>query len=218
MLQMSVKSFLCQSNYRNIYKNAPIQILRYLGEAYHKQLAAKEKLRPIIPLLYYHGSDKWKFRQFENMFDSYPEAIKKYLPLYTSEFVNLGEMGERELNKLRNSMLHATLEVQRYCKDPAILISKLSHIGENLNPYLNHGFAIKILLYLLQTTEVTKNDFKGYLPKPIIDTVMSTYDQIKAEGVSEGIKKVILNSYDNGIEIKTIQVITGESIQKSMRF
>lgn len=37
--------------------NVTIQILRYLGEAYNKQLASKEILRPILPVLYYHGKN-----------------------------------------------------------------------------------------------------------------------------------------------------------------
>jgi predicted transposase/invertase (TIGR01784 family) len=202
--------------------NAPIQILRYLAEAYHKQLIAKEPLRPILPLLYYHGRKKWKFEQFENTFDSFPDIFRKYLPLYISEFVSLQELDEAALSKLRNSMLHATLEIQRYDADPATLIKRLHHIMNNLNPYINSGFVIKILIYLFQSTEITIEDFRQNLPQPIIDKAMSTYDRIKEEGKAEGIdegieknsEKSVLNAFDNNIDLKTIQIITGESLEK----
>jgi hypothetical protein len=69
-------------------------------------------------------------------------------------------------------------------------------------------------------------DFKGNIPQPITEKVMSTYDQIKAEGVNEGIEqgieqgikkgieKAILNAFDNSIDLKTIQIITGENVDK----
>lgn len=138
-------------------------------------------------------------------------------------------MSENQLSNLRNGMLHAALEVQMYSANPTNLIERLRHIGENLNPYLNTGFAIKVLIYLLRTTEVTLKDFKQNLPEPIINKVMSTYDRIVAEGMEKGLeqgfeqglekgrfeerRKIILNSFDNGIDIKTIQIITGETVE-----
>ena len=60
--------------------------------------------------------------------------------------------------------------------------------------------------------------FKQHLPEPIIKKVMSTYDRIleqgRAEGIEKGIEKTILNAFDNNIDLKTIQVITGESLDK----
>lgn len=49
---------------------------------------------------------------------------------------------------------------------------------------------------------------------------MSTYDLIKKEGFSEEVEKgmkkertnAVLNAYDNNIDLKTIQIITGQSV------
>lgn len=205
-----------------IDSNVTVQILRYLGEAYHKQLTAKEPLRPILPVIYYHGNKEWKFEQFSRKFDKYPDLFIKHLPVYTTEFVDLSKLSEIELGKLRNSMLHATLEIQRFHSNPEALIQRLGHIAENLNPYLNSSFTIKILIYLLQTTEVTMEDFKRSLPTPLIEKVMSTYDRIMAEGIEKGVDKGVekervrgvLHAFDNGFDLKTIQLFTGESLEK----
>ena len=47
---------------------------------------------------------------------------------------------------------------------------------------------------------------------------MSIYDELIQEGctkgIAKGIEKGILNAFDNNIDLKTIQVITGESLDK----
>ncbi|HMQ47497.1 MAG TPA: Rpn family recombination-promoting nuclease/putative transposase [Saprospiraceae bacterium] len=49
----------------NIY----IQLLRYLTETYHYQYQNKQALQLTIPVVVYHGADKWQMRTFEDYFE-----------------------------------------------------------------------------------------------------------------------------------------------------
>lgn len=80
-----------------------------------------------------------------------------------------------------------------------------------------------ILLCLFSITEVKFEDFMRQLvdiPENVKDKIMNTYDLIKKEGFSEGVEKgmekertkAALNAYENNIDLKSIQIITGQSV------
>ena len=79
------------------------QLMRYLAEGYWQQLKNKQPLRPIIPLLFYHGKQRWRLKQMEDFFPNYPSIFQRYIPSFGIEFVSLIQMeGER----LELSLIH----------------------------------------------------------------------------------------------------------------
>lgn len=202
-------------------EHAVLQILRYLAEAYHAQAKAGKKLHPIIPVLYYHNSKKWEFRQLKEFFRDFPAILQSFIPSYQTLFISLNDLDDEKLTQLSNSMLSSALVLQRYYKDPEEVTERINQIMESLKPYWSKNFAYSILLYLFNITEFKFEDFQKQLvdiPENVKDKIMSTYDLIKKEGFSEGVEeertKAVLNAFDNNIDLKTIQIITGQSVEE----
>lgn len=74
---------------QNIY----IQLNRYLTEGYQQQSLdkAKKKLILILPIIIYHGKQKWQLKSFADYFELPDRRLKEYLPNYTYELVDLSK-------------------------------------------------------------------------------------------------------------------------------
>jgi predicted transposase/invertase (TIGR01784 family) len=217
------------------YKDPKVvfQVLEYLANGYQQQLKNKTKLKPIIPLIYYHGKERWKLKKLDSYFKDYDLVVQKYLPSYENVFINLTEMPEEQIMKLRNGMLKGALLMQRNHTDPKQLMQNIINITNSLNPYLHENFIDTIFVYMVQILETDKETLIDKLietSQKLNNKVMSIYDQLiqeglvkgriegRIEGVEEGmekgIEKTILNAFDNHIPLETIRLITGESAEK----
>ncbi|MFZ1751391.1 MAG: Rpn family recombination-promoting nuclease/putative transposase [Saprospiraceae bacterium] len=63
-------------------KHVLIQLGYYLFAHWSKVLAAKQKIKVIIPIIYYQGMKEWEKPEITAIFDNYPEVIKNYLPKF----------------------------------------------------------------------------------------------------------------------------------------
>ncbi|RRD93826.1 Rpn family recombination-promoting nuclease/putative transposase [Clostridiales bacterium COT073_COT-073] len=61
----------------------PIQILRYISEIWHHDLAQNHSLSPILPLVFHQGKKRWQYLQLkDHLPKELPAALLPYLPLY----------------------------------------------------------------------------------------------------------------------------------------
>lgn len=228
---ISLKICLLLEHKSYVEPNVNFQLLEYLALAYQKQLKEKKELELIIPILYYHGSEKWEYQSLQSHFTKFPIYLQKYLPNFAIEFINLQQLSQQQIQSLKHGLLRTALTVQRYYTDSEQLNKSIEQVLLNLNPYLESNFIDVIFVYLIQNDKLNKASFKKkleILPPEINSKAMSIYDELlqegiekgKAEGIVEGIEKgiekAILNSYNNGIALETIRLITGESIEKIM--
>ena len=81
------------------YKNrkTPFQILRYFVDIWESQLAKKEKLTPILPVVIYEGENKWDYPQIGEYFKDLPDKWKVYLPLYETLFLDFSLEKNKDL-------------------------------------------------------------------------------------------------------------------------
>ena len=201
--------------------NTTFQLLEYLALGYQKQLREKKKPELIVPILYYHGKKSWKFKPLDEYFVIYPDLLKKYLPLFSAEFINLNEVSPEQIYAFKNGLLASAVMLQKYCFDPEELAAHLERIVENLNPYLESNVTNSIFVYMITGIRLEKSylaDAVKKLPEDMSTKVMTIYDQLILEGREQGIEKTVqktvLNAYDAGIDIATIRIITGESEEK----
>lgn len=202
------------------------QLLEYLALGYQKQLRERKEPELIVPVLYYHGKRKWKFRAIKEYFNDYPDFLKKYLPAFDTEFVNLHKVASEQIMALKNGLLSSAIMLQKYCFDPEGLAAYIRRIVENLNPYLQSNATDVIFVYMIIGVRLEKRHLTEAikkLPDDMSTKVMTIYDQLilegKKQGLAEGIEKgviktlerTVLNAYDAGIDVATIRIITGES-------
>lgn len=150
--------------------------------------------------------------------------MKKYIPVFSSEFINLAELSPEQIYALKNGLLGSAIMLQKYCFDPEELATHMDRIVENLNPYLDSNVTNSIFVYLITGIRLEKiylADAVKKLPDEMSTKVMTIYDQLIQEGREQGIEKTlqktVLNAYDAGIDIATIRIITGEGEEKIKR-
>ena len=201
--------------------NTTFQLLEYLALGYQKQVREKKKPELIVPILYYHGKKSWKFKPLNEYFAVYPDLLKKYLPIFSAEFINLQEVSSEQIYTFKNGLLTSAVMLQKYCFNPEELAAHLERIVENLNPYLESNVTNSIFVYMITGIRLEKSYLANAvkkLPEDMSTKVMTIYDQLIREGkelaFAESLIKTVLNAYDAGIDIHTIRIITGETEEK----
>ncbi|RRD95850.1 Rpn family recombination-promoting nuclease/putative transposase [Clostridiales bacterium COT073_COT-073] len=64
-------------------KYTPIQIMRYITEIWQHDLAQKQSLSPILPLVFHQGKKCWQYPQLKDYLPlDMPIALLPYMPLY----------------------------------------------------------------------------------------------------------------------------------------
>ena len=202
-------------------RNTTFQLLEYLALAYQKQLREKKNPELIVPILYYHGKKSWKFKPLNEYFAVYPDLLKKYLPIFSAEFINLQDVSSEQIYAFKNGLLTSAVMLQKYYFNPEELATHLERIVENLNPYLESNVTNSIFVYMIMATQIVKSDFTEAikkLPGDMSTKMLTLYDQLilegREKGITETVQKTILNAYHAGIDIATIRIITGESEEK----
>ncbi len=78
-------------------KHTPIQIGNYIFGALQKQIKNKVPLSLVIPILLYHGKEKWNYQTLEHLFPEVEEDWKVFLPSFEFIFNNLSELTDKEI-------------------------------------------------------------------------------------------------------------------------
>ena len=72
-----------------VTKKAILQLLKYIIKIWEHK-TTKEKLPIIIPILIYHGKNKWNIStKLSDYIEEIPKPIKKYIPDYEYEIYDL---------------------------------------------------------------------------------------------------------------------------------
>lgn len=62
--------------------NVAFQMLEYIALGYQTQLKNKQRPELIVPVLYYHGQEKWQFKSVKQHFSQLPAHLQLYVPSY----------------------------------------------------------------------------------------------------------------------------------------
>ena len=179
------------------------QLQEYISGAYRNQIKMKEKLRPVIPFVYYHGNKEWELKSMKDFFVDYPKEILDYIPDIETIFISLRDMSDDQIGSIDNRMLYTALMMQRYRYDVKRLEENIEQLLISLTAYSDWNFLKTMIVYCLDVTELTESKIieiadKG--DKHIKDVIMSTYDQILEKGREEGIDLGIEKGREEGIE------------------
>ncbi len=86
----------------------PIRILDYIGSFYeneYKSLKTDEKIIPIIPIVFYIGSENWSaVSKFHDLVNIPNDLLKKYIPSFEYILININEMNTEDLAKAESML------------------------------------------------------------------------------------------------------------------
>lgn len=192
-------------------KLTPLQLLRYLTEAYTLLLndkEDKEKSTIIIPVVIYHDKAKWQKRTFKDLFDLPDQRLKGYLPNFDFDLINLPSVSDDFLFNLNSGfLLRSTLLVFKH-KNDRNAVEQFSKemfifVQEHLNAQQKEAYTKALLLYIFQVFKFDKatfNTFTKKLPKMTGIVSGSLYDRLIKEGMEKGIEKGMEKGIEKGME------------------
>lgn len=154
------------------------QVQRYILESWMTiiQKENKEELPIIIPMIIYHGKEKWNFKtDIRDMIPGFyelPEYFKQRVPVFKHDFFNIGEYEERDFEKLT--------------KLTAMMLKAFKYAFEE-------DLEIVLRTYLLALEEVKKEEPLEtliYYGEIYLKYIELTNRDIKEEDIKEQIKKL----------------------------
>ena len=197
------------------------QLLKYMVEIWEAK-SKKEKadeLPVIIPLVVYHGKDRWKIRttlgEMITGYEGLPEAIKKVTPNYEYLLYDLSRYTDEEIkggviNRIAIAMLR---DIQG--KDIKGIFEVLFRAAEYLQELEDKHTGIEyfetLMRYIFNArADLTRADFNSV--NSVVKKIETTYPEgsevvmtlaeiFREEGKEEGILKGMEKGMEKGIEV-----------------
>ena len=190
-------SFLFEHKSRPV-PHPHVQLLRYILEIWEENIKQKECLRVVLPLLFYHGREKWTYRPLADYFQSIDKSLLRYIPCFDYHLLNISEWSDEAIIALEETFLINTLLVLKHVWDENYIVNHIQQLCINLDQHIHtprggNLFEV-IFVYLFKFSNIEeqtiKHMFEQIQPK-LKDTAMNTYDRIVQKGYHKGISKGI---------------------------
>ncbi len=188
-------------------KHTPIQVGGYLFSGYQQQIKqGRKQLTPIIPILLYHGRQKWEYWTLDRLFDELGDELLGYIPKFDYVYHNLRDLPEEAIRAVGNQFLVSALLLMKYASDKRKLKGLLPEILSIGLAQGSEGQQVGLVIYGFELVELTEEEIKEILDRlssDIKDKVMSTYDLLIEKGRKEGVEKGI----EKGAEQKSYEFV-----------
>ena len=183
----------CYSNTRAIPKStSTFQLNRYMLNLWESQLTQKQPLTPILPVIVYHGTRRWKQRGVPDYFAPLDETLRPYLPAFDYLLVDLSTITDERLPTLQSDYARLTailLQNSRRKRELARMLDAFADVVRRLiqapagERFVGTGF-----LYLSYMKDLTKVELFGIFTRittEINPTVMSVAEELIQQGRQE---------------------------------
>lgn len=182
-------------------KNVPIQIGSYIFSGMLKQIGNGEKPSLIIPILLYHGKNRWEYNTLSDLFENIGPELLGFLPEYQYIFHNLGQIPDQQIQALHNKFLAASLLALKYSalKDRLgkLIPTILALAGE-----MDQNLQSNLIVYTFVSSDLTVQQILELitsLPTQTKETVMNTLDFFVEKGRNEGKKEGHLEKTEKAV-------------------
>ena len=216
-----------------------LQLLKYLLKIWETCLKQEKKLVPVVPLIFYHGKDKWEMKPFAEYFKDLDETLTAFIPEIRYLLTDLSRYSDEEikLSVFESLRTKATLLVMKNAFDEEQLLKifidcleldSLYFTEEKGLPYLE-----AVLRYLFANVEqlpieeiqkkiaaisVRGGEIAMTLEEKLIEKgELKGIEKGKLEGKIEGKMETARRMKEERFDIPTISRITGlpqEEIEK----
>jgi predicted transposase/invertase (TIGR01784 family) len=176
------------------YRWTVLKLLAYMVRIWEKLLAQNKSLKslpPIVPIIFYHGSRRWKFPLDFPSYVALPEEFSAFVPDFRSILFNLQELQDEDLQGA--DLFQASIKAFKYA---------FKRMRPHLGQILHHASAFRIdegkrsfleglLKYILQVgRDIRRTDVVEELRKAgraqAGEVYMTIAEQLRAEGKAEG--------------------------------
>ena len=82
------------------------QLIKYMVNVWQSGLKQKKvKPVPVIPIVIYHGREKWNYRSMREYFEDLDTDFFKYIPDFEYHLVDLSKVSDKKITNFRNKFL-----------------------------------------------------------------------------------------------------------------
>ena len=197
-----------------------LQLLGYMLKIWETQIKQKQSITPIIPIIFYHGKQKWVKQTFDTYFDDIDETLQNFIPKFEYQLVDTFEYSDDEIIKLfSNLQLQMGLLILKNIYNEQKIIQEVDKIFGEINQLLQteqgEQFFEAIVSYLYYATnlETPKMVEKMRTISPnagekFVSTAMRLKMEGRLEGRLEGMKKVAFSMIQENIPDEVILKVT----------
>ena len=216
-----------------------LQLLKYLLKIWENSLKQEKKLVPVIPMVFYHGKDKWEMKPFAEYFKNLDETLTAYIPEIRYLLTDLSRFTDEEIKQgvFESLKTKVTLLIMKNAYDEERLFKIFIDCLELDSLYFTQEKGLKylesVLRYLfsnvekLQIEEIQKKiaaisvrggEFAMTLAEKLIEKgELKGIEKGKLEGIKEGELKGKLETAqrmkEKGMDFNFISEITGLSYE-----
>jgi len=171
-----------------------LQLPAYMVRIWEKELSQNKKLKklpPIIPVIFYHGSRKWKPPLDFSSYIDLGEELGSYMPGFRAVMFNLQQLGDRDLRG--DALFQATMKIFKY-----VLTALRQHMEEIARDLFtlpfderNETFLKGALEYIMQVgKDIELSDVEEALQRAGSEDMREAYmmlaEQLIAKGKNDG--------------------------------
>ncbi|HHH52897.1 MAG TPA: hypothetical protein ENK91_04510 [Bacteroidetes bacterium] len=131
-----------------------VQLLLYIAYGYYKQYKNTRSLQLILPIVFYHGKQKWIFKSIDDLMGDLPQELKQFTPVLKTVFIDLKNFSVEQLDSLGDSLLTSILLLEKYAFKPDELAKKIKLIYEKLNSVSDRNLLYPIIVYSLKLIKI----------------------------------------------------------------
>jgi len=169
-------------------RKLPFQLLSYVAAGYQQQMKKDKKLHVIIPIVYYHGKQKWDVPVLADYFPSVPEEIRKYVPQWSFEMLSIRNMTSDQIRNITNTMLKTALIIQKGAHKRIFALEEYARVFNTLHAENEGNFFISTMVYIFET-EVFQESELSIITKELNNDMRTKTLTIKEELIARGMEK-----------------------------
>ncbi|MFK7968756.1 MAG: Rpn family recombination-promoting nuclease/putative transposase [Bacteroidia bacterium] len=210
-------------------KEIHLQLLRYMINMweYQKKDKSFKKLQNVIPVVIYHGSEKWHRKKMYDRFYMKGEAFEPFIPHFEYLLSNLNSWKDEAVLALKAGLIRNVVLALKHSRDTEGFIKNMARIislgNDNTFAELPVGFVRTTTVYLFKYNTPDKEKIMDLIKKAPASTqkeVLTIAEQFIREGESRGmekgmekgmeisLRKTVLHANSAGLDIDLIMEIT----------
>lgn len=200
-----------------------LQLLGYMLKIWELQVKQKQALTPIIPIIFYHGEQKWTKNSFDKYLTGIDGILQRFIPEFDYQIIDTSDFSDDEIHNLfKNLQLQIGILILKNIFNEENTLLKIDKIFSEINTILQteqgEKFFEAIVSYLYFAThletQIIVDKMRTVSPNAgdiFISTAQKLRFEGKIEGIETGMKKVAFSMLQKGYPDDEIIELTGLS-------
>lgn len=156
------------------------QINDYQRNSWKMEIESGQKPVPILPIVFFHGKEKWVVEPFDSYFGEVEAEMLRFLPCFDYILINLQDYSDEFIKNLQSIFLQKTFLAFKHYLDKQYIemhiVELLFHDFRNPKNEQVRSFILKIDVYLRAISGITR--------KEIIEKANQSDHNLKPEAMS----------------------------------